>query len=40
MPLTNMLSLLIICLLEDNKAHISRLGESLAVDGPSEMACI
>ncbi len=35
-----MLSLLIICLLEDNKAHISRLGESLAVDGPSEMACI
>jgi len=39
-PLTNMLSLLVVCLLEDNKAHISRLGESLAVDGPSEMACI
>jgi hypothetical protein len=39
-PLTNMLSLLIVCLLEDNKAHISRLGESLAVNGPSEMACI
>jgi hypothetical protein len=39
-PLTNMLSLLIVCLLENNKAHISRLGESLAVNGPSEMACI
>ncbi|MBE0472186.1 MAG: IS4 family transposase [Methyloprofundus sp.] len=39
-PLTNMLSLLIVCLLEDNKAHISRFGESLAVNGPSEMACI
>jgi hypothetical protein len=39
-PLTNTLSLLIVCLLEDNKAHISRLGESLAVNGPSEMACI
>jgi hypothetical protein len=39
-PLTNMLSLLIVCLLEDNKAHISRLGESLAANGPSEMACI
>ena len=35
-----MLSLLIVCLLENNKAHISRLGESLAVNGPSEMACI
>ena len=35
-----MLSLLIVCLLEDDKAHISRLGESLAVNGPSEMACI
>jgi hypothetical protein len=39
-PLTNTLSLLIVCLLEDNKAHISRLGEFLAVNGPSEMACI
>jgi hypothetical protein len=39
-PLTNTLSLLIICLLEDNKAQISRMGESLAVNGPSEMACI
>ena len=39
-PLTNTLSILIVCLLEDNKAHISRLGESLAVDGPSKMACI
>jgi len=39
-PLTNTLSLLIVCLLEDKKAHISRLGESLAVNGPSEMACI
>ena len=39
-PLTNTLSLLIVCLLEDSKAHISRLGKSLAVNGPSEMACI
>ncbi|MCJ7695105.1 MAG: hypothetical protein MUO40_06710 [Anaerolineaceae bacterium] len=39
-PLTNTLSLLIVCLLEDNKAHISRLVESLAVNGPSEVACI
>ena len=39
-PLTNTLSILIVCLLENNKAHISRLGESLAVNGPSEMACI
>ena len=39
-PLKNTLSLLIVSLLEDNKAHISRLGKSLAVNGPSEMACI
>ena len=39
-PLTNTLSLLIVCLLEDSKAHISRLGKSLAVNGPSKMACI
>ncbi len=37
-PLTNTLSILIVCLLENNKVHISKLGESLAVNDPSEMA--
>lgn len=39
-PLRTTLSALIVCLLEDNKAHISRLGESLSVGDASVMACI
>jgi len=39
-PLRTMLSALIVCLLENNKAHISRLGESLSIGDASAMACI
>lgn len=39
-PLRKMLSALIVCLLENNKAHISRLGESLSTGDASAMACI
>ena len=39
-PLRKMLSALIVCLLENNKAHISRLGESLSIGDTSAMACI
>lgn len=39
-PLRTMLSSLIVCLLENNKAHISRLGESLSLDGASVVACM
>jgi len=39
-PLRTTLSALIVCLLEDNKAHISRLGEFLSVGDASVMACI
>lgn len=40
-PLRNMLSDLIVCLLENNKAHIARLGECLAVDGKANvMGCM
>ncbi|MEA2033286.1 MAG: hypothetical protein U9N41_06860 [Euryarchaeota archaeon] len=39
-PLRKMLSALIVCLLENNKAHISRLGESLSIGDASAMACI
>lgn len=39
-PLRTTLSELIVCLLETNKAHISRLGETLSINGLSIMACI
>ena len=39
-PLRTTLSALIVCLLENNKAHISRLGESLSVGDASVIACI
>ena len=39
-PLRTMLSSLIVCLLENNKAHISRPGESLSISGASVIACI
>ncbi len=39
-PLRTTLSELIVCLLETNKAHISRLGETLSINGISAMACI
>lgn len=39
-PLRTMLSYLIVCLLENNKAHISRLGESLSLGGASVIACM
>ena len=39
-PLRMMLSALILCLLENNKAHISRLGESLSISGTSVTASI
>lgn len=39
-PLRKMLSALIVCLLENNKAHISRLGESLSIGDASVIACI
>jgi hypothetical protein len=39
-PLRTMLSALIVCLLENNKAHISRLGECLSIGGASVVASI
>lgn len=39
-PLRTTLSELIVCLLENNKAHISKLGENLSTKGASVMACI
>ena len=39
-PLRMTLSELIVCLLEDNEAHISKLGETLSINGVSMMACI
>lgn len=39
-PLRTMLSSLIVCLLENNKAHITRLGESLSLGGASVIARI
>jgi hypothetical protein len=38
-PLTNTHSLVIVCLLEDSKAHIPRLGKSLAVNGSNSDMC-
>jgi hypothetical protein len=39
-PLRMTLSELIVCLLENNEAHISKLGEILSINGSSIMACI
>lgn len=39
-PLRMTLSELIVCLLENNEAHISKLGETLSINGVSMMACI
>lgn len=39
-PLRTTLAELIVCLLENNKAHISKLGETLSIDDVSTMACI
>lgn len=39
-PLKKTLVELITCLLENNKAHLCKLGEELAVNGPSKDACI
>ena len=39
-PLRNTLVELIVCLLENNKAHISKMGENLSIKGASVTACI
>jgi len=39
-PLRTTLAELIVCLLENNKAHISKMGENLSTKGASVMACI
>ncbi len=39
-PQKKTLAELIVCLLENNKAHISKLGETLSVNGSCVMACI
>jgi len=39
-PLRTTLTELIVCLLENNKAHISKLGEHLSDNGTGAMACI
>ena len=39
-PLKKTLSELIVCLLENNKAHISKMGENISTKGASIMACI
>ena len=39
-PLKKTLVQLITCLLENNKAHLCKLGDELAVDGPSKNACV
>ena len=39
-PLKKTLIELITCLLENNKAHLCKLGEELAVNGPSKNACV
>jgi len=39
-PLKKTLVELITCLLENNKAHLCKLGEELAVNGPSKNACV
>lgn len=39
-PLRDTLSELIVCLLENNKAHISKIGETLSLNSVSVMACI
>lgn len=39
-PLKNTLVQLIVCLLENNKAHMSKMGEELSINGPSKIACI
>lgn len=39
-PLRTTLSELIVCLLENNKAHISKMGENISTKGTSVMACI
>jgi hypothetical protein len=39
-PLKRTLVELIICLLENNKAHLCKLGEELAVNGASKHACV
>lgn len=39
-PLKKTLVQLITCLLENNKAHLCKLGEELAVDGPSKNAAV
>ena len=39
-PLKNTLVQLIVCLLENNKAHMSKLGEELSINGPSKNACV
>ncbi len=39
-PLKRTLVELISCLLENNKAHLCKLGEELAINGPSKDACI
>ncbi|MDG6219714.1 MAG: transposase [Candidatus Thermoplasmatota archaeon] len=38
-PLKRTLVELITCLLENNKAHLCKLGEELAINGPSKQAC-
>lgn len=39
-PLKKTLSELIVCLLENNKAHISKMGENISTEGAGIMACI
>lgn len=39
-PLKRTLVELITCLLENNKAHLCKLGEELAINGPSRHACV
>lgn len=39
-PLKKTLVELVTCLLENNKAHLCKMGEELAVNGPSKNACI
>ena len=39
-PLRDTLSELIVCLVENNKAHISKMGETISINGTSVMASI
>ena len=39
-PLKKTLVQLVTCLLENNKAHLCKMGDELAVDGPSKNACV